>query len=139
MTALAALQIMLFNRLRGTDEWGDRVFADMATAGTVRPYCIFFWAGGGDELIRQGVQNARLVMTVKCVADTQGAAFGGAARIEALLRSQGSQEEAGIPATSGWVVTTVTQDRVVHLVEAWEGAERIYHDGHQYIFRMETI
>ncbi|MEM6280591.1 MAG: hypothetical protein AAF787_00240 [Chloroflexota bacterium] len=136
MTALAALHTALFNRLRTGTQWGD-VYADMAPADTPRPYVVFIYAGGGELLFTQDAQNARLVITVKAVADTQAAAFAGAAEIETLLRSQGTLEGGGLTVTNGWNITAVTQDRVIHLTETYQGAKPIYNDGHQYVFMME--
>lgn len=138
MTALDSLYQMIYTEMNGASVWGARVFPDMAPADTARPYAIFFYSGGGENLVTPSAQNARLVVTVKTVADTMSEAFTGAAAIETLLRNQGLHESAGIAAVGGWQVLTSTQDRVVHLVEMYQGAAPIYHEGHQYVFEMET-
>lgn len=137
MTALGALYEVLYQTLAG-DIWGERVRSDFIESVKVRPYVVYFWSGGGNELMRTGRQSARLVLTVKCVADSLVDAMIGAARLEELLDGQGSQESSGLVTDSAWDVLTVTQGRAVHLVERYEGVQAVYHEGHQYEFFMET-
>lgn len=137
MTALSALYQIIYARLAGGDK---PIYPDLVAADTPRPYFVFFSAGGGNLLWTTGRQNARHVVTVKCVADTMSAAFAGASEIEAALRESGAQDKTGgLVALDGWQALTVTQDRAVHLVEAYQGAQPIYHEGHQYVFIMESV
>jgi hypothetical protein len=142
MTALPAAYKCISTALDGAGSWGSRVYADRVPAvdshsGVERPYVVIQWSGGGEELAQQDVEHARLVMTVKCVADDMAASLVGAGQISAALREQGAQEGNTLGVFDGWTVTTITQDRVVHLVEAWAGSQPIYHDGHQFILQME--
>jgi hypothetical protein len=137
-TALAALMKAMQGQLRGEPLWGSRVYADIAPAKVQRPYVIFFVVSGGEENRRQ-IGDARFVMTVKCVAEKQAEALHGADRLEARLNDAGSQDDKAFACGDGWVITTCTQDRLVHAVEMFGEAQPIYHDGHQYIVVMEEI
>ena len=137
MTALGALYDVLYRTLAG-DMWDERVRADYIESVKDRPYVIYFLSGGGNELVTRGRRNARLVVTVKVVADTLGDAMVGAERLQSLLDGQGSQEFSGLVGDTVWDVLTVTQSTAVHLVERYEGVQPVYHEGHQYVFIMET-
>lgn len=117
---------------------GENAFPDRVPDDTTRPYYNFFIASGGNVLFTTGQRNASYVLTVKCVANDQVQAFDGQYAIQTLLDGQGSQEGNGLAVHAGWGVLTVTQDREVYLVEAWQGTEEVYHAGHQYRFNMET-
>lgn len=137
-TAVGTLYEIVQNALNGRSVWGERVHAGLAPAGEPRPYAIYNYVAGGDEGNRGRLATARIVMSVKCVAANRTDAFAGAAAITALLDDQGEQELAGLPSHPDWHVSTVTQDRVVQLDEMYAGAESIYHQGHQYVFKMEA-
>lgn len=138
MTALAAVYEAVYLTLRNDPLWVGRVYPDDVPAGGVRPYVVFFLSGGGDVQLRQGAQSVTVTLTVKCVSETLALSLAGAGRVEALLRNQGRQELGGVAVDgSGWVITTITQGRTIHLVERFEGAKPIYHDGHEYVFVME--
>lgn len=135
MNATEAVYTALTNHLKNRSVWGDRVFADSAPARIVRPYVVFFVASGGDAHQTQK-QDARMVLTVKCVADKLNESLQGADALTSALSDTGSQDDRPI-LCEGWNITTITQDRIVHLKEMWEGATPIYHDGYQFIVTME--
>ena len=135
-SALSAAYEMLHQQLSG-DVWGDRAYPDVVPAGVVRPYVVWFWVSGGEDNNRQ-IQDASFVFTVKCVANTMAESLAGAQRISELLNDHGTQDDSALPDVSpDWEITTVTQDRAVHLVEYQDG-EPIYHDGNQYLIVMEA-
>jgi hypothetical protein len=139
MTALGALYQALQIYLPGDPLVDDRVYPDEAPAGAAKPYWIYFFVSGGESNEIRRRQDAQFVVTVKCVALTMSQSLAGAGQIEAKLNDAGYQDGAAspVPGVDGWQVLTVTQDRVVHVIEPFEGAQPIYHDGHQYIVVME--
>jgi len=136
--ALAGLYRALALYLPGDVLIADRVYPDEVPAGVVRPYWVFFFVSGGEsnDVHRQ---DAEFVLTVKCVAETLAQSLDGAGRISNKLNDAGRQDGAAapIPGTSEWDILTVTQERTVHIVEKFEKAQPIYHDGNQYRFVME--
>ena len=137
-TALAATYKALRTALTGGSEsWATRAYPDIAPEGVARPYVVFGWAGGGEanEVRRQ---DASLIISVKVVADTMTASMAGAVRLSELLNDQGEQESNTITGGTFWEISTITQERAVHLVEQFGNAKPIYHDGHIFRFRLEA-
>ena len=133
----------LYEALRGTLDgagvWGERCYADVAPAGVVRPYVVWFVAAGGERNVRGDRADAAYTVTVKCVADTLAAAMVGAGQVHEVLNDAGAQDRrGGVVQPTGWTVLTVTADRAVHLVERVDGAQAIYHDGYQFLVTMEA-
>lgn len=137
-SALASLYAAVRRALLNDEEWANRVFPDVVPAEIARPYAVLFWVAGGEDNQTKR-QDARITLTVKCVADNMGASMRGAGRISELFNDQGSQDGGNIAGDGNWLITTITQGRIVHLVEMFEGAQPIYHDGHQFEFDMERI
>lgn len=137
--SVAGLYEMLRSNLVDAGIWGSRVFADAAPAGVERPYCVYFVVSGGADNVRAGLRDASYVVTVKCVADDLGTSLQGAGQINAVLHDRGGGDRIqDLIQPDGWYVMTVTADRVVHLVERFEGAVPIYHDGQQFLVVMEA-
>ena len=132
LTALESVYRALPVNLKGVGNWGDRVYPDQAPANVQRPYVIFFWAGGGEANWTRH-NDADLIISVKCVANTMQESMTGAGLIAAALNDKGTQDSTS-PLVNGadWTITTVTSDRVIHMVEAEANAVPIYHDGAQY-------
>jgi hypothetical protein len=135
-TALWALYQGVANALMGANSlWGDRVFPDVAPAWAGDDYVLFFWTGGGEanEVVEA---DAHITLTIKGVSDSMEDAMKMAGAIAALLNDKGSQEATTPAVNAGpdWVVTAITQGRVVHLVEKFTQAVNIYHEGASYEF-----
>jgi hypothetical protein len=141
LSALDALYQTLFAHLSGTPPCADRWYPDAVPArpGQERPYGVWIWTGGGEDN-RRHRQDAIITLIVKCVATKMDEAMRGAQEISAKLNDHGAQDKHDdYPPNPEWVITTTTQQEIVYLVEAWEGAERLYHSGHQFEFVMERI
>jgi len=138
--SVGALYEALRGTLDGAGVWGERCYADAAPAGVARPYVVWFVAGGGEANERVDRADAAYTVTVKCVADTLAAALVGAEQVHEALNDTGAQDRrAGlVQPANGWTISTVTAGRAVHLVERFEGAQAIYHDGYQFDVRMEA-
>lgn len=138
--SVAVLYEMLQANLRERGIWGERVYADAAPAGVVRPYVVYFVVSGGEDNVRADRRDGSYVATVKCVADTQALTFRGACQILDALHQRGMQDrQRGVICPAGWTITTITADRAVHVVERFEGAVPIYHDGNQFLITMEAV
>lgn len=128
----------IVNRLAAPGEmWGVRVWPDRAPANPVRPYALYFINSGGENnRVREA--DAAFGVTIKCVADTMAQSMQGAARLAELLNDCGTQDIGDDPLDAGldWVITTITQGRLVHLVEDFGNVEPVYHDGHVFDFVM---
>lgn len=135
MTALAALYQTIYQQLNGDAIWGDRLYPDIVPPDVTRPYVTWFVAGGGRDTER--VKNDhRLVITVKCVSEDLSTAFDGGERIAQLLADHGAQEPSPLPTVSGWTITTITLDNVVHITEMFANVNPIYHHGYNVIVHM---
>lgn len=110
-------------------------FSDVAPADTARPYVVFFHQSGGNTNRRKR-KNETHTLIVRCVADRIEDSFAKALIVEGLLHDNGSQGSNTLPADPDWIITTVTQGQLIHLVEIWNG-QPLYMTGHQYIFNME--
>lgn len=140
VSAQQALYEVLFNHLRGVEPWGERVEPlQIASARLSKPYCVFFLAVGARLLVTPPRRSARLTLSVKLVALSMAAALSGQEAITERLHNSGSQDVAGrLPGHADWHVLTVTEGRAIWLEEKFEGAQSIYHAGHQYEFLMEA-
>lgn len=136
-TAMAAAYQVLRSQLVGSVTCGDRVYAELAPAGVEKPYIVVFSLAGG-EIHRTQTADASLLFGVKCVAKTMGDAMDGAGWIKARLNDRGRQDDAPLPAVADWYVTTTTEETAISLVEMFEGAQPIYHQGAQYRLIMEA-
>lgn len=112
-----------------------RVFPDVAPGGTASPFVVYGFLSGGDT-IRRARENATITLVVKCIAARLEDAFAGAKLIRAALADNGTQGLNTMPIDADWVVTTVSQTQIVHMVEIWNG-QPLYHSGYQYEFVME--
>lgn len=140
MSMAALYQALRLNLANASPIWADRAYADIAPAGVTRPYVVWFAVSGGRDLVRQDVQSASYVVTVKCVADTLALSLAGQEAIRAVLDDNGTQDRRNtLVQPTGWRVHTITADRAVHVVERFEGAQAIYHDGYQYSVVMEAV
>lgn len=141
MNAQAAAYQVFHQQLRNASPiWGTRV-QPLTTAGATlaRPYVVFFLAAGGRNNSVPSRHNARLVVSVKIVAETMQTALDGAEAISMALANSGSQDiNPRLPTHEGWQITTVTEDRTIWIEEKFEGALSIYHAGAQYIVTMEA-
>lgn len=139
MTAEAAAYQILRATLRG-DAAGlwEEVYAERAIPGGARPYVVMIASGGSREQWRTDRENARLLYTVKVVANRLAEALDGQGRLYTLLDGQGDQEGGGLATIAGWGVLTVTAETPVNLVEAFEGTDEIYHGGYQFALEMES-
>ena len=136
-SALSAAYKAIRRRLTESSElWGVKVHPDLAPANVGRPYVVFFWSGGG-ELNARRIQDAELLLTVKCVANTLDEAFRGAGRVSALLNDADLADDLLEPGDE-WVILHTNQERAIHLVENIDGIQ-IYHSGSVFRFRMERI
>lgn len=137
ISALESLYRALPLALKGAGNWGDRVYPDLAPATVDRPYVVFFWAGGGEANWTR-TNDANFVISVKCVANTMQDSMTGAGYIMAALNDKGTQDtRTCITNGADWTITTITADRAIHLVEAFAGANPVYHDGAQFRIIMQ--
>lgn len=137
-SAQQAVMRAIINRLAtGGEAWGVRVWPDRAPANPVRPYILYFVNSGGERNQVREV-DALFSVTIKCVGDTMVQSIAGASRLGELLNDQGTQDVGLNPLDAGpdWEITTVTQGRLVHLVEDFNNVEPVYHDGHVFDFGM---
>jgi hypothetical protein len=137
-TALAALYRAVQTRLAGSGEaWAARASAEIASAGTVRPYVIYSFHAGGESNDHVG-KDARITLVIKCVADTMAVGLAGAARISELFNDADQSRAGALSGGAYWIIKTSTQAQVVHYVEMIDG-KQVHHCGHRFVFNMEGI
>jgi len=139
-TALAALIDAIGQAATaGVEPWGQRVYSDFATSGADYPYLVYFWLAGGEENAVRA-QDAFIRMGLKAVAEDQATAFACAVRLSALFNDRGTQDVTSGALNGGadWQITTSTQGLIIHIVEYVVGASPLYHEGHQFAFRMQA-
>jgi hypothetical protein len=145
--SLQTLYEALYVTLAGANViWGNRVFPDQAGAKAPRPYVLYNQVSGS-ELNLTHNQDPEYTIQVKCVAgggeagQTMFTAMDGAAAISELLNDKGAQDRNDgtglIVGDDDWEITTITQDIRVHLVDPFREAAPIYHEGHQFVIRMQ--
>jgi hypothetical protein len=133
MIAREAAYRVVHTALSGQGSWGTRVWADVVPAGVARPYAVYHVQA--DLAPNQVVgQDAEVEIAVKVVADTLAAAMTGAGVAHDLLDGAGEGESGALAAAGGWTLCTVTAVQGVHLVERYEGAKPIYHEG--FVFQL---
>lgn len=138
--ALHALYQAVFTRLavdHPTEDWGDRVYPDLAPSGSEKPYVIYWWLGGG-ELNQSVVRDAEIVLGVKVVALELVQAFTLAGRLGELLNDADRSSSKALDAGAEWVVQHTMQEGAVHLVEQVDGTW-VYHEGFRLRCRMEAV
>lgn len=117
---------------------GPTAYPTTVPEDVARPYIQLFWAGGGNDLVGQTVDCASYTISVKCVADELEAALAGNANITAALNNAGDQDvNARLASHPDWRIQTVTEGREFFIEEAFEGAQQIYHSGHQYAVTLQ--
>ena len=140
VSAHQAINEVLFSYLNGSSAiWGDRVQPLSEASSTLtRPYVVFFNAAGGRELSVPNRNHARFMISVKCVTLGMAAALGAQEVLTGLLHNSGLQDiDPRLPTHLDWDVLTVTEGREIYVEDKFEGAQRIYHAGHQYEVLME--
>lgn len=136
-----AAKEVVFALLSGAENpiWTAVQGLEVPSTKAVRPYVHYFWAGGGNARAAVNRRNARLVLAIKGVADSERTALAMKAALVDLLEDSGSQDvNPRLPAHPDWHITTVSMDRDIYLEEQFEGTQRIYHAGNQYVFMMEA-
>lgn len=139
--AEGALTKALMKKLKAAPGvYGNKVYPDAAPPSSTYPYCVFFWAGGGEI---QAVMEQRIeehVISVKCVSDDIAEAFLGKAQISDALRHQGEQEVTSGAMTGGddWTIVKVFKDRNISAFDPYADVQPVYHRGNQYEIRMEA-
>lgn len=133
MIGMEAVYTTLNLHLAGLCE--GKVFPDLAKAGTLRPYVVYFHATGGNVQTRQTRKSEQHTFVVKIVADTLLESFA-AQPIEALLHNNGTQGLNTLPVNAEWEITTVTQGAALHAVELVNG-QPVYSTGYEYEFVLE--
>ena len=141
--ALGALYQAVRTRLSAANEtWGNsgsssRAYAEIAPAGAAKPYVVFALNAGG-EINRLVRQDAELVLVVKgVVEENMTTAMSIAARLSALL-NDAEDVNGALNAGDDWTINHVKQEGRVHYSELIDG-KKVYHSGHLFRFRMETI
>lgn len=129
-----ALMKAIVNKLRGGGVWGNQV-SEVIQPAWVKPYCLVYFISGGEtnNLI---AQDADYEIGVKVIADNQQQSLTGAAQVLELLNDKGEQDTSTSPLDGGtdWTITTSTAGRMIHLIEPFQNAQNIYHDGHVFSF-----
>jgi hypothetical protein len=123
------------NRLTDTAElWGQQV-GEVPLTAWVKPYVQFYFISGMDTNF-QVIQDATYEMGIKVVSLDMEQSLIGAARLTALLDDQGVQDRPTTPLYGGtdWEIATVTQGRVIHIVETFAKSVPIFHDGWVFTF-----
>lgn len=138
-TALAALYRTVKQTLTASpgELWGAKAYPDLAPSGTVKPYVVFSWAGGG-ELNQRRTQDAEIVLQIKIVTDNLAQAFVGAGRISTLFNDADYSSNSPLNAGAEWLVLHVKQEGIVHMIEPVDGGQ-VHHAGHRFRFRMERV
>lgn len=141
--ALGALYKAVRARLSASNEtWGNsgsssRSYADLAPAGTAKPFVVYGLNAGGELNARRG-QDAEIVLTIQGVAEENaGTAMDIAERLSELFND--AEDTVGaLNAGSEWTIRHVVQLQRVHYIEMVDG-KKVYHSGHRFRFRMEAI
>ena len=134
---LHALKEIIYRQLVDDALWSGDVFPEIAPATASRPYVVFIYVAGGNEVVTTGGGNARYIMTVKALSDSLAEALQMSQRIRELLDNHGDQEPTAMASHDEWTVLTCTRGRTVSVPDMFSGAKPIYHEGDQYEFVME--
>jgi hypothetical protein len=141
MDEVQALYEIMSIHLRGASPlWGDNARAgDIVSSRVSRPFVHYFFSGGGHVSHTPSKHHARVILTVKCVADSLAVAQAGKNAISELLRNAGEQDiSPRLPNHDVWRVSTVTQDTAIIITEQLDESRFIYHAGNQYVIMMEA-
>lgn len=141
---IAVLRAIRDRLLSNSGNWQDRVFTDRAPINDVdsdlitRPYVIMIVSADQRKFVSAGM-FAKVVITVKIVADDKLTALEGSAIVAALLDGQGRFDKTSTPLDGGqdWVIKTVTRDKNISMVESSGNNAYIYHEGSTYFFEVE--
>ncbi len=126
--------------------WVDRLYVDTApimsldTDQITRPYAIMFVSADQRYDLTKG-DYAKLVITVKIIADDKLTALQGSAQVASLLDSQGVFDYPDTPLRGGidWVIKSVRRDKNFTMLEDVGNSVYIYHEGSTYNFEVEGI
>lgn len=115
--------------------FGGRIQPDSVTAGTVKPYVVF-WRLGGGEVNNLKRSDSSLLIGVKCVAIDINQALTAAEEIADRLND--AETANGGPIDAGdWWITSVTREETIHMIELIDGG-RLYHSGNHYRINLEV-
>lgn len=135
--SLGALYKALQTRLNSSgDVWGTRVYADVAPAGTARPYVVYAMAAGG-EINTRIKQDAEYVIMVRSITESAAQAFSAAARISALLNDADYGSALQLSGGADWYILHTLQEQNIYRVELVDGTW-VYHSGYRFRIRMEA-
>jgi hypothetical protein len=137
-TPIAALTEQLRTRFTATAElWGNNAYQDKApdSANPTIGYMVFQYLAGG-EINQIKTEDAELIYGIRGVSTKPEEAEQMAVRINALLND--AENSAPFTDADGWHVASVTGKQAIHLIQD-EDSNRIYHEGKQYVFRMEAV
>jgi hypothetical protein len=118
--------------------WTDYQPLESGSASLVKPYLVYFVASAVSE--RQVVQtrHERITLSTKGVALELASALAIQEVLSQELDDSGSQDyDPRLPSHTDWEVLTVTEDGIIRIDEALEGAKWIYHRGHRFDILME--
>lgn len=135
--SLGALYRALQTRLNSSgDIWGTRVYAEVAPAGTERPYLVYAFAAGGEVNTRRK-QLAEYVIMARAITETMAQGFTASARISALLNDADYSSSNALNGGADWYIVHVSQEQKIHRTELVDGSW-IYHSGYRFRIRMEA-
>ena len=132
---MKVVDVGLYNALAGDSTLvallsdGTPIYQRQAPPGTDRPYCVFFFAGGGQENINPS-DMSNFVYAVKGVGDTLESAANVDARCKTVLHKQSIT-------VSGLTNYALDRENEVRLVEAAPDGNPIYHYGAYYRIRLD--
>lgn len=143
-SAQAALFATLIGHLDNASPlWEGRVWAaELVPADTDRPFVHYFRSAGGRNQSVPANDQETLTVVVKGVALDLQTAEAISWQISYRLHNAGEQDykrdtEPFTITHPEWHILTVTEDNAVVVDEAFEGAQMLYHRGHQYVVLME--
>lgn len=135
--SLGALYKALQTRLNSSgDVWGPRVYADVAPAGTTRPYVVYAMAAGG-EINTRRKRDAEFVIMVRAITESAAQAFSAADRISALLNDADYGSGLELSGGADWTILHTLQEQSLYRLELVDGTW-IYHSGYRFRVKMEA-
>lgn len=110
--------------------YGNKVRASIVQSNTGYPYCVYFWAGGGQGN-RVVARDAEMRIGIKVVSDSMAEAMNGAAQVTTLLDNKGQQDDTTDYVYGGtdWKILSITEEDVIYLVDHAPDTMPIYHIG----------
>ena len=134
---LQALMKAVWNRLAaGSYIWNTRV-SETPQPTWDKPYCqVYYISGTESNFLRE--QDAEFELGIKVIASDQAQSMAGAAQVIEALNDQGVQDlpTSALDGGTDWEISTSTQTRIIHMVEPFQNAVNIYHDGGVFSFVM---